>query len=353
MTLRLGILIAVSLAASSHLYAADNSAGKSMTVTPGAKASAPKAAKSAGGITAEKSASREALTDPAAAAKAFTFVGRSKGGKETKVEPSADVVKALTGEKKPSGDRKLAKGAGADPETGSDGNARVIVGKDERVQIGTTTRYPFSAIGYLEMVDSEGQGWSCTAALIGPSTVVTAANCLYNHADAKDPWRDGFKFWPALGGEDNAPFEGVEYDTAYVAQGFIDNYKDSYDDVWPYDVAVVTLKEPVGDNVGWLGYYSYPEMTDFQANVVGYPYDKDSFTMWRSTCDVVSEDVTDYDITYDCDVADGEQGAPIYIYDQETKNRYIVGINIGDLGKRNWGLRLYPALYEWIQTINK
>ena len=63
--------------------------------------------------------------------------------------------------------------------------------------------------------------------------------------------------------------------------------------------------------------------------------------------------VGDYDIAYTCDVTDGMVGAPIYIYDQETKSRYIIGVNIGDFGEKNWGLRMYQALFEWIQTVNK
>lgn len=312
-----------------------------------------KPAKSAGGIKADRSATRAAITDPAAAAEAYTFVGRSSDGKMVTVAPGADVVRALTGEAVASSERApLAKGAGADPEPGEDA-ARAVLGKDERVQVNNTTRYPFSAVGYLEMADDKGGSYSCTASLIGPRTIVTAAHCLYDHEHDGDPWRDKFTFWPALASEKAVPFDGVAYETAYVAQGFIDNYGGNYDTVWPYDLGVITLQEPIGDKVGWLGYWHYSDLGDFTANIVGYPYDKAAFTMWRTACDVRSEDIGDYDLAFTCDISDGMQGAPIYVYDENAKARVLVGITIGDLGDKNWGLRLYQALFEWIDTINK
>lgn len=350
-----------ALLASAGYAAADNSTGKAVDVQAGTRDAGAavefKAAKAVPGIAADRSASRDIVTDPAAAAKAYTFVGRSSGGKKVNVAPSDKVVKALMGEKTMSGNGvKLADGKGADPETGGEEGARQIVGAYERVQVLNTLRSPYPSIGYLEMADSSGQQYSCSAALIGPSTVLTAAQCLYNHENADDPWRDKFVFWPGLASQKTVPFQGVAYDTAYVAQGFIDNYDETkkYDSVWPYDLGVVTLQEPIGNTVGWMGNWDFPNnFGKFTANIVGYPYDKESFTMWRSACDVKQEDIDDYSMAYTCDVADGEAGAPIYVYDEETKGRYIIGVNIGALGEKNWGLRIYSAMYEWLQTVNK
>ena len=132
-----------------------------------------------------------------------------------------------------------------------------MFGSDDRIQIGNTKVYPFTAIGYLESKDVKGNYESCSATLIGPSTVLTAAHCLYNH-DAGG-WQEDMFFVPGLNGStaDDAPFGGYEYDTAYVVQGFIDNYQGYYGSVLPWDLGIITLKQPIGENLGWLGYNNY------------------------------------------------------------------------------------------------
>ena len=75
-----------------------------------------------------------------------------------------------------------------------------MFGNDDRIQIANTKVYPFSAIGYLESKNAKGEYESCSATLIGPSTVLTAAHCLYNH-DAGG-WQEDMFFVPGLNGVD-------------------------------------------------------------------------------------------------------------------------------------------------------
>ena len=112
------------------------------------------------------------------------------------------------------------------------------------------------------METKKGEVWSCTAALIGPKTAITAANCLYNHAE-EGGWRDKVVFWPAVNGEDNAPYGGFDYDTEYVFQAYITDYDGTYDGIWQYDLGLVTFKDPIGDSLGWLG-YTGNDIGDFQ-----------------------------------------------------------------------------------------
>jgi V8-like Glu-specific endopeptidase len=253
----------------------------------------------------------------------------------------------------------IAPGEGAEPPAADDGaedadgeDDRAIVGPDDRVRVTRSTTYPYTTVGYLEMENAAGEVWSCSAALIGPRTVLTAGHCLYAHEE-EGGWRDNFMFWPALNGESDVPFEGIVYETAYVFDAFITNYDGSYDAVWPYDIGVVTLAEPVGDTTGWLGYWNYADLGDFQANIVGYHEDKEWFTMWRATCNVIAENVREYDFLHDCDSGMGSSGSPIYVYDQAAQGRYIVGVHVGEEGSANWGLRLYQPVLEWVQQLNQ
>lgn len=345
-------------AAAMPALAEDYSAGKTVKEGEGpalmgkAKRSSAKAAATPL-LKADRSATRALELDEAATQKAFSTVARKNDGTITRSAPSEGVLRAIKGEKA-AGKRSAADPADTlDPEYAAEGTERAVVGQDSRQPVKNTKTFPFSAIGYLEMTDAEGQVWSCTASMIGPSTLITAAHCLYDHG-TKDGWRDKFTFWPGLNGAEVAPFGGFEYDTAYVFEGFISEYKDSYDQVWPYDIGLVTLQEPVGDTVGWLGQATDDAASgDFQGNLVAYHDDKPEFTQWKSACNVTAETITDVDFLHDCDFTNGGSGAPIYLYDKGRKSRDIVGVAMGELEDANWALKLYPAVSEWIASVNK
>jgi len=311
-----------------------------------------KNAKTLPAMKADRSAKRDLQLDEAAAVRAFTLVGRSKDGKEIRIEPNEKVIKSILGDPPPPPEKRTEL-KDADPQFADDEASRQIVGGDSRVQMRSTTTFPFMTIGYLQGEAKNGDAYGCTAALIGPKTLITAGQCLYLHALGQDAWLDNFTFWPAINGENTVPYGGWGYESAYVFDAFISNYDGTYDTVWPYDIGLITLADPIGDSLGWMGYGYDPNLGDFQGNLAGYHDDKTAFTMWREACDVVVEEIFETDFTHRCDTTWSTVGAPIYTYDKQTKNRAIVGINVGESGDANWALRIYPAVYDWIETIYK
>jgi len=123
--------------------------------------------------------------------------------------------------------------------------------------------------------------------------------------------------------------------------------------VLPWDLGIITLKQPVGQNLGWLGYQNYDALGDFAANIVGYPGDKPGGTMWRATCNVLAENIGDDYFQYDCDTFPGSSGSSVYAYDEGQKQRVIVGVNVAESDDFNTAVRINAAYLEWINNLNK
>jgi V8-like Glu-specific endopeptidase len=299
------------------------------------------------------------ITDEQAVIQSLAAVGKSADGKDLKVEASDKlkeiVKKMLDAPDSPGGSGKTSgPGKLEDPAFGAGDEAqRKVFGPDDRTQIANTKVYPFSSIGYIESKDLKGNYESCSGTLIGPSTVLTAAHCLYNHEAGG--WQDGMIFVPGLNGAtaNDAPFGVYEFEDAYVVQGFIDNYQGFYGSVLPWDIGIITLKQPVGDNLGWIGYANYDELGAFKANIVGYPGDKPMGTMWRTSCDVLAENIGDGYFQYDCDTYPGSSGSSVYSYDQDRKERVVVGVNVAESDDANTAVRINAAYFEWISNLYK
>ncbi len=284
----------------------------------------------------EDAASRGLELDPAKVEQGYGVIRRSSNG-EVKRMPASEEIKKMIED---SGAR------GVDPAIDKSEASRQVFGDDDRVQITDSSDFPFRTIGLLQSETPKGLG-TCSATLIGPRTVVTAAHCLY---DNDEGWRENFLFAPGLLAMDNAPFGVYEYQDAYIFQGFVDNYQGFYGSVVPWDLGVVILKQPIGDQLGWMGFAYDDELGDFVANVIGYPGDKDPGTMWHVSCDVSSQAMNDTNFAYLCDTYPGSSGSSVYMY-TEDKTRTIYGINVAENPDFNLAVRINPVYFAWLKNL--
>lgn len=289
--------------------------------------------------------------DPEALERGFGVVSKRKDGTVDRSEPPADVLDALRkGKVKP--DRMEDHGA-IDPLFDDLEQARAIVGADNRIQLQNTTSYPFTTIGLLEMDNG-----SCSGTLVGPRTVITAAHCVYDLESGS--FVNEIKFWPGVNGVNHVPYGPYHYEDVSILSGFADNYDGIYGTVVPWDLAVITLQENAGDQLGWLG-FSANYATDFRAYNVGYPGDKPYATMWRDKCDVSAFEISDTEYVHRCDTKPGSSGSSMYTFldDSSGENRYVEGVNVaevetGDTSTNfNIGVLLTEPYFNWVLSLKK
>jgi V8-like Glu-specific endopeptidase len=254
-----------------------------------------------------------------------------------------------------SSDAPTSAEATADVAPGGDGASdaiqgdRSVFGNDGRERVRDTTVYPFRAVGILQMTNAAGQSFMCTAALIGPKTLLTAAHCLYQ-GDTQS-WYDNFTFAPGANGFDDLPYGSFSWEHVYIMEGYASLWDGDYNSVMAYDIGMVILDQPIGEQLGWLGFEFDPQPREMILNHVGYPFDREPFgTMWRSDCDIGTDQFYDYAIGHRCDSGSGSDGGPLYIYYERENSRMIRGIELYPNEQSNFALRINDYHFDWIMN---
>ncbi|MFN3953133.1 MAG: trypsin-like serine peptidase [Pararhodobacter sp.] len=178
-------------------------------------------------------------------------------------------------------------------------------GHDDRVLVDTGAM-PWRAMGLLQLADG-----ACTAVLIGPRLLATAAHCL---RDAQGGAVKALSFRAGAWGDDEAGRAGVSgyvVSPDYTPQDFPPHGGNGHD--W----ALLTLDSDLGLEVGFIrpmllakDDFDTIRAGDFMVSQAGYSWDTGAWPSGHMECRVLDA-YRDGSLIHDCDTTRGDSGSPI------------------------------------------
>lgn len=186
-------------------------------------------------------------------------------------------------------------------------------GYDDRVLLDTGI-YPWNAIGWIDLSDG-----SCTATLIGPDTLLTAAHCIEGEGgtiDARGVFETAF----------DASGRGLSAQiVAYlIADGRGGKDGDDSDTDW----ALLRIDRPLGEQVGFLGIRSLEGLSPEQLALLplyqaGYSWDTGVNLSGNLGCTIIAVETNNI-LRHDCDTTRGDSGSPLMVRDGDN---YLIVAN--------------------------
>ena len=223
-----------------------------------------------------------------------------------------------------------------------------VHGPDDRIQINSTTNYPWRIHASLLITAKDGSRWIGTGWFIGPHTLVTAGHVVYitnSGVPGRDGWVRRIDVMPGRN-EEQLPYGTVSSEIFYSVVGWTEDGDPQY------DYGAISIPTELGDEVGTIGFgvLSKAELLRSTGNLAGYPGDKPGGTLWYHYNRIAS--VTSRKVYYDIDTAGGQSGSAVYRIDSNG-NRTAFGIHAYGGATTNSATRIttpvYQNLLNWTQ----
>lgn len=239
----------------------------------------------------------------------------------SEIDASMDAVTAIDG----------TIGSGSETRFGE-----TIFGEDDRVRVTNTRQYPYSAIVRLSTNNDDGVDfYRGTGFLIAPDTILTSAHNIYD-IEAKS-WYD-ISAIDVVPGYNN---QSAPYGKASVTWCSIPG-EYANDGDWRYDIAIVKLDKPLGNQAGTMGLTTQVYADTYTA---GYPSDLDNnLGRFMYAARGTSTSIVDNLLIYgDIDIASGQSGSPWY-----DSNYRAFGVTLGEHPHTNVATMITPDFLKWI-----
>ena len=231
-----------------------------------------------------------------------------------------------------------------------------VINTDDRIRVLDPETMPWRMICSLEISARTGRGIG-TGWFAGPKTIITAGHCVY-HPNFGG-WANEIKIYPGRYGS-NFPFpQNSDFQKPIVSTQF-DSVEGWVTDLnTDFDLAVIHLSEPVGNETGWFSIAVKDEaaLSDLLVNVSGYPADRDFGRYQYFAASKIAE-VKPSRFFYTADTYGGQSGAPVW-YQDEAARPVVIGIHSYGVGTftLNSATRINADVFQvikgWIDADNQ
>lgn len=217
-----------------------------------------------------------------------------------------------------------------------------IIDPDERIQRMDTTIFPWSTV--VKIKGNFGEfSMGCTGWILGPSTVATAAHCIYDYGDT-NVFASNVEIIPALNTtvQNSEPFGRCKAVIAWLLNLWVSSGSDQY------DYGVYGLNCRAGEQTGNLGYQILADnlLLNTLVNVTGYPDDKGGTTMWYAMGGISS--VSNNFFNYPNDTYRGQSGAPVWEFINGGCENCVTAIYHGGVPTFNYGVRINQDVFDFL-----
>lgn len=334
------------------------------------KRAAPPAAADAGTARLGMAAAKKLVPDPTLDSDVLeSFMAETNGGGSAEKVPGFDIFRAITAgfetrrvagpttlRARPDGGFYSEGTPPPPPVPDSQAKPENVIGVDSRVLVPDTAAIPWRCICHLEVEFERGPVGYGTGFLIGPTAVLTAAHVIVNPTAKRKarhvrviPGRNGgvapYGYFVANFSDCKVPAKWLNGDAEASGFDFAiipipDDYK--------------TMGKPTAERLGYFGLKCFADKQAAEAgkmlfvNNAGYPYeaDKPYGTLWYNAGRV--RDISERFVEYMVDTEGGQSGSPVYFYDEETGQRYVIAIHTtGDFVNR--GLRIRREVFDTVR----
>ena len=254
-----------------------------------------------------------------------------------------------------------------------------VIGEDQRTKVTNTTTYPWNMIGWISSEwsrnsQSGGSLGGTGALFLSPYHVLTAAHLVWDKAEFETSG-NGYASTVTInfGQTGQERFYGTARMTSMMTfNGYTtdSNWKwDSDSKEWDslssdYDLALITLDRNIGDHIGHFG-YDTNSYKGLNINSAGYPADLANRWAWENGYHVPFEDTANVDLyrvfgpvtdvvgqtlRYQIDTSGGQSGSPVWRYDSDSGNRYLVGVHVVGSSSYNVAAQLTLGKIDTIEN---